>query len=87
VLSAGTGTAVIERFEAVCAASLGDGLLGSYFGYPVAHEDDAQRAVAKAGWRLSRALAKTSSLSPCGSVFFFHPLPLGEGQHEQRECR
>src|SRR6266478_5340700 len=35
---------VIERFAGHIAQYLGDGLL-VYFGYPQAHEDDAQRAV------------------------------------------
>src|SRR5205823_11745069 len=35
---------VITRFEGYIAQYLGDGLL-VYFGYPLAHEDDAQRAV------------------------------------------
>jgi class 3 adenylate cyclase len=35
---------VIHRFDGYIAQYLGDGVLG-YFGYPVAHEDDAQRAV------------------------------------------
>ena len=35
---------VIARFEGQIAQYLGDGLL-VYFGYPLAHEDDAQRAV------------------------------------------
>jgi class 3 adenylate cyclase len=39
-----TCAAVIRRFEGQIAQYLGDGLL-VYFGYPVAHEDDAQRAV------------------------------------------
>src|SRR5215510_3472549 len=39
-----TCAAVIARFEGHLAKYLGDGLL-VYFGYPVAHEDDAQRAV------------------------------------------
>jgi class 3 adenylate cyclase len=37
-------TEVIQRFDGHVAQLLGDGLL-VYFGYPVAHEDDAQRAV------------------------------------------
>ena len=37
-------TRVIARFEGHVAQYLGDGLL-VYFGYPVAHEDDARRAV------------------------------------------
>jgi class 3 adenylate cyclase len=36
--------AVIARYEGHIAQYLGDGLL-VYFGYPVAHEDDARRAV------------------------------------------
>jgi predicted ATPase/class 3 adenylate cyclase len=39
-----TCAAVIARFEGHLAKYLGDGLL-VYFGYPAAHEDDAQRAV------------------------------------------
>ena len=35
---------VIQRFDGYIAQYLGDGLL-VYFGYPQAHEDDAQRAV------------------------------------------
>src|SRR5262245_8622580 len=35
---------VIQRYEGHIAQHLGDGLL-VYFGYPTAHEDDAQRAV------------------------------------------
>ena len=35
-------TDVIQRYEGHIAQLLGDGLL-IYFGYPVAHEDDAQR--------------------------------------------
>jgi len=38
------GAAVISRYEGRVAQYLGDGLL-VYFGYPTAHEDDAQRAV------------------------------------------
>src|SRR5690349_21208675 len=37
-------TEVIRRYDGHIAQLLGDGLL-IYFGYPVAHEDDAQRAV------------------------------------------
>ena len=39
-----TGARVIERCYGYIAQYLGDGLL-VYFGYPQAHEDDAQRAV------------------------------------------
>src|SRR5215813_14178013 len=39
-----TCATVIYRFEGHLAKYIGDGLL-VYFGYPLAHEDDAQRAV------------------------------------------
>ena len=39
-----TAAAVIQRYEGHIAQYLGDGLL-VYFGYPLAHEDDARRAV------------------------------------------
>jgi class 3 adenylate cyclase len=39
-----TCTEVIHRYEGSIAQYLGDGLL-VYFGYPVAHEEDAQRAI------------------------------------------
>jgi class 3 adenylate cyclase len=40
----GTCVEVLQRFDGHVAQYLGDGLL-VYFGYPQAHEDDAQRAV------------------------------------------
>src|SRR5919197_1029004 len=46
---------VIARFEGHIAQLLGDGLL-VYFGYPQAHEDDAQRAV-RTGLGIVEALA------------------------------
>jgi TOMM system kinase/cyclase fusion protein len=49
-----TCAAVIQRFEGHIAQYLGDGLL-VYFGYPLAHEDDAQRAV-RAGLGMLEAL-------------------------------
>jgi len=45
---------VIARYEGHIAQYLGDGLL-VYFGYPLAHEDDAQRAV-RAGLGMLEAL-------------------------------
>lgn len=51
------GRAVITDFGGHLAQYLGDGLL-AYFGYPVAHEDDAERAV----------LAGLSILSGLGAV-------------------
>lgn len=46
---------VIERYQGHIAQYLGDGLL-VYFGYPLAHEDDAERAV-RAGFEVPVALA------------------------------
>jgi class 3 adenylate cyclase len=46
--------AVIQRYDGHIAQLLGDGLL-VYFGYPQAHEDDAQRAV-RAGLGMLAAL-------------------------------
>jgi class 3 adenylate cyclase/predicted ATPase len=46
---------VIQRFDGYIAQYLGDGLL-VYFGYPQAHEDDAQRAV-RTGLGMVEALA------------------------------
>jgi class 3 adenylate cyclase/predicted ATPase len=45
---------VIQRYDGYIAQLLGDGLL-IYFGFPVAHEDDAQRAV-RAGLGMLAAL-------------------------------
>jgi len=37
-------TEIVERYEGVVAKFLGDGVL-AYFGFPLAHEDDAERAI------------------------------------------
>jgi class 3 adenylate cyclase len=50
-----TCAAVVERYEGYVAQYLSDGLL-VYFGYPVAHEDDAQRAV-RAGREIVTTMA------------------------------
>src|ERR671930_1739410 len=50
---------VIARFEGHIAQYLGDGLL-VYFGYPQAHEDDAQRAV-RAGLGIIEALGQLNT--------------------------
>jgi len=51
-------TEVIRRFEGYVAQYLGDGLL-VYFGYPMAHEDEARRAVS-AGLGILEAMARLS---------------------------
>jgi class 3 adenylate cyclase/predicted ATPase len=50
---------VIARFEGYIAQYLGDGLL-VYFGYPLAHEDDAQRAV-RAGLGMVEAIGQLNT--------------------------
>jgi TOMM system kinase/cyclase fusion protein len=52
---------VIKRFEGYIAKYLGDGIL-VYFGYPKAHEDDAQRAV-RAGLEIVRDVEAMSYAS------------------------
>ena len=69
---------VIQRYEGHIAQYLGDGLL-VYFGYPQAHEDDAQRAVRAGSEILAGAPATQCRLQPsepamhpagrCGSAF------------------
>ena len=49
----------ITRSGGFVAKYMGDGLL-TYFGYPQAHEDDAERAV-RPGWPLSQRLANSLS--------------------------
>jgi hypothetical protein len=50
---------VIARYEGHIAQYLGDGLL-VYFGYPLAHEDDAQRAV-RAGLGMIEAVGQLNT--------------------------
>jgi predicted ATPase/class 3 adenylate cyclase len=58
---------VIACFEGHIAQYLGDGLL-VYFGYPLAHEDDAQRAV-RAGLEIVEAVGQLhTSLGPAREV-------------------
>jgi class 3 adenylate cyclase len=57
-----TCAAVIQRFDGYLAQYLGDGVL-VYFGYPVAHEDDAQRAV-RAGLGILHAIDPLNSRLP-----------------------
>src|SRR5262245_342590 len=57
--------AVIHQYDGYIAQYLGDGVL-VYFGYPLAHEDDAQRAV-RAGLGMLRAMVPLNTrltLSP-----------------------
>jgi class 3 adenylate cyclase/predicted ATPase len=49
----------VARFDGVVSRYMGDGVL-IYFGYPAAHEDDAERAV-RAGLDIQRCLAEARS--------------------------
>ena len=49
-------TETVGRFDGFVAKYMGDGVL-IYFGYPQAHEDDAERAV-RAGLAVVKAVAK-----------------------------
>ena len=53
---------VIRHFDGYLARYVGDGLL-VYFGYPVAHEDDAQQA-ARAGLGISAELQTLNARRP-----------------------
>ncbi|MGE0682841.1 MAG: adenylate/guanylate cyclase domain-containing protein, partial [Candidatus Binatia bacterium] len=67
-----TCATVIRRFDGHLAKYIGDGLL-VYFGYPLAHEDDAQRAV-RAGLEIIEAL-QSRTRQQAANV----PLPYGRG--------
>lgn len=56
---------VVERFAGHLAQFLGDGIL-AYFGYPTAHEDDAERAV-RAGLGLVEAVEQLGAIPAGGS--------------------
>jgi class 3 adenylate cyclase len=66
---------VIERFDGHVAKYLGDGVL-AYFGWPRAHEDDAERAV-RAGLALVEALAR---LEPQAGVRLRARIGIATGQ-------
>ena len=63
---------MIARYEGYIAQYLGDGLL-VYFGYPVAHEDDASRAV-RAALGILKAIQELNPRLP-------HPLQVRIGIH------
>jgi len=62
-----TVATIVERFDGYVARYVGDGIL-AYFGYPTAHEDDAQSAV-RAGLAIAGAVSQmeteaTSTVRP-----------------------
>ena len=58
-----TAADAVRAFDGHVAQHLGDGLL-VYFGYPVAHEDDAQRAVHASLRLLEAMVAVNARLDP-----------------------
>jgi hypothetical protein len=60
-------TVVIQRYDGYIAQYLGDGLL-VYFGYPQAHEDDAQRAIHTGLGILAAIGALNTRLEPARGV-------------------
>ena len=57
---------VVKHYEGFAARYVGDGIL-VYFGYPNAHEDDAERAV-RAGLEIVRALSTARAIEPRGAL-------------------
>jgi class 3 adenylate cyclase/tetratricopeptide (TPR) repeat protein len=75
-----TSTEVIRRYDGHIAQHLGDGLL-VYFGYPAAHEDDAQRAV-RTGLEILVGLRSLNArLPPTIRARLPHPLQVRIGVH------
>jgi class 3 adenylate cyclase len=86
-------TDVIHHYDGYVAQLLGDGLL-VYFGYPQAHEDDAQRAVRTGLGILEAVEALNTSLEPTQGIKLAVRLGIhtglvvvgdmgGRGRHEQ----
>jgi class 3 adenylate cyclase len=61
-------SAVVTRYDGFVAKYMGDGVL-AYFGYPRAHEDDAERAV-RAGLEIEAAVTslETRGTEPLAGV-------------------
>jgi class 3 adenylate cyclase len=73
-------TEMIQRYEGHIAQHLGDGLL-VYFGYPAAHEDDAQRAV-RTGLEILAALSPLNAQLPATiKTRLPHPVQVRIGIH------
>src|SRR3984885_1982341 len=81
--------ATITRFDGFIARYVGDGVL-IYFGYPRAHEDDAERAV-RAALAIIAEIGQTPALSECvrvrigiatGLVVVGEPIGTGESRQQ-----
>ena len=61
----------VQRFGGFVAKYMGDGVL-VYFGYPQAHEDDAERAV-RAGLELIAAVGALKTTARCKRALALRP--------------
>ncbi len=75
-----TCAGAISRYAGHTAQHLGDGLL-VYFGYPVAHEDDAPRAVRTSLEILSALASLNAQLPPTIRARLPHPVQVRIGVH------
>src|SRR5262249_27128932 len=75
-----TCAGVISRYTGHTAQHLGDGLL-VYFGYPAAHEDDAQRAVRTGLEVLASLQSLNAQLPPTIRARLPHPIQVRIGIH------
>ncbi len=75
-----TCTDAIQRYAGHIAQHLGDGLL-VYFGYPAAHEDEAQRAVRTGLEILARLQTLNARLQPAIKERLPHPIQVRIGIH------
>ena len=75
-----TCTDAIQRYAGHIAQHLGDGLL-VYFGYPAAHEDEAQRAVRTGLEILARLQTLNARLQPAIKERLPHPIQVRIGVH------
>ena len=66
---------VIARYDGFVARYVGDGIL-TYFGWPTAHEEDAERAV-RAALEIVQTVKRASSTEDT----------LGPYRHRHRSCR
>jgi hypothetical protein len=67
---------VSKRWDGHLAKYMGEGVL-VYFGWPQAHEDDAERAV-RAGLELVQTVAALRPVEQAGAHFVLHDAALGE---------
>jgi class 3 adenylate cyclase len=69
---------IVQRYEGHVAQQFGDGML-FYFGYPTAHDDDAERAV-RCACELLRFVGRTASFTRAAVRIGLHTGPVVVGQ-------